>query len=180
VEVKMVYKLVEAGPFRGTPALFIDEYEDVLTEEKFRQVISLFNMTPGKRFAVLNGSVERIPPAEARRYSGRSVVQLLKERGFFVVAQSRPDVVANHVLEANSLELFVEPGEDWMQCRCNALVMKGIPDEDWYCEDFLAMTPKFLWLQMKGDLNKLPSFLRMNSYPWVVQIGSAGPLEVKL
>lgn len=175
----MKYKLVEAGPFRGIPALFIDEYADEVTEAKLQNARALFGMNGAKSFAVLDGSLFG-SKGEAKRYAGKSLPVVLRERGFFVIAQTRPSVIANHVLEANSMELFLRPDEDWLQCRCNAIIMEGVPAEDWYCEDFLSQTPKFLWLQMKGDLQKLPNFLRINSYPWAIQIGSAGPLEVQL
>jgi hypothetical protein len=116
----MTYELVQFGFFKGLLALHVKWSEEPL--EQIQKQLKKWSSEPNKKFILVDARFAVLDPLEVLK-----ATSLFRDIGYFVILWIGAE--QNHALykTVQSVEVWITPGEEWIELRPNALIIEPLP-----------------------------------------------------
>ena len=160
----MTYELVQFGLFKGLPALIVSGWGGAgrvkIMEEAQRaeEKLALINSKKHILFNLRDVDIEAAYNEEIALTFG-----MLRDMGFFVNVWVRGSQICTALRNANSTEIWLDPGVPWPQHISNSIILDFtlVSPEAFYIGKHLERVPKFLvvnevTMDIVAFVNKMP------------------------
>ena len=174
----MQFKLIQAGPFYGLPAIHVAPREIggslsiAEATAKIGKAEAAFGLTEGKKFIVLT-EVEEAPyeiilPA----------IRLLREHGYFVIGQGSSQKCAAVAPELNAYVAQHWPSypDTWLNYKCSGFVIYDMESKPVFRSEYRGI-PKFI--SGTGSGAEAMAYCKNSDYAWAYQ-EMIDPMEVSI
>lgn len=177
----MTYKLVDYGPTRGVPALHFyrsEAWDLGNLSAQLADICKDYGLLGGKRLAIIDG-VAGMRSGWKDDDEVEKLITFLQDFGFIVETHHGGSEFPSWARRGFDVTV-VDPQAKWMQFGTGAIVFTGVPQEAFMVPGHLEPVPKYIAVPSRVDVAALAKFVTESPYPWHVQLGPVGGMEVEL